>query len=198
MRWRAGNKEIPAGAGRGKDFGGKVRDGRADLTGSGKEEWAGLRLGVGLVGLGWFAGVIAGAIKEKGAGLLELKAVCDVDEEKARNFGERFGVDRVFAEPEELMEDPEIDVVAIATPPHLHFELAMRAFEAGKNVFLEKPGSLVPSQMEELIKYSREKNLKATVDYVMRRNPLYFAIKMISDSEIFGGHLFLHLREGLR
>lgn len=156
-----------------------------------------MRLGVGLVGLGWFAGVIAGAIKEKGAGLLELKAVCDVDEEKARNFGERFGVDRVFAEPEELMEDPEIDVVAIATPPHLHFELAMRAFEAGKNVFLEKPGSLVPSQMEELIKYSREKNLKATVDYVMRRNPLYFAIKMISDSEIFGGHLFLHLREGL-
>ncbi|KXG74250.1 scyllo-inositol 2-dehydrogenase (NAD(+)) [Fervidicola ferrireducens] len=141
---------------------------------------------VGLIGLGWFAGIIARALAEKGGGHCRLWAVCDIEPERAREFGKRFGIDRVYRKPEELVGDPEIDIVAIATPPHLHFELALMAFQAGKNVFLEKPGALRQNEMEELIKVCSEKNLKATIDYVMRRNPLYFVLKMINDSKIFG------------
>ncbi|MCF6095457.1 Gfo/Idh/MocA family oxidoreductase [Thermovorax subterraneus] len=141
---------------------------------------------VGLIGLGWFAGIIAQAMKERGDGLLGLWAVCDIEPEKAKRFSERFGVGKVYGKPEELVRDPEIDIVAIATPPYLHFELSMMAFQAGKNVFLEKPGALSQDEMEELIKVCRQNGLKATIDYVMRRNPLYLVIKMINDSKIFG------------
>ncbi|MDN5332324.1 MAG: hypothetical protein PWP45_1549 [Tepidanaerobacteraceae bacterium] len=141
---------------------------------------------VGLVGLGWFAGIIARALEERGGGHCRLLAVCDIEPERAKEFGERFGTDRVYGKPEELMEDPDIDIVAIATPPHLHFELAFSAFQKGKNVFLEKPGALRREEMEELIKVCKKKNLRATIDYVMRRNPLYLVLKMICENKIFG------------
>ncbi|SHM77141.1 Oxidoreductase family, C-terminal alpha/beta domain [Caldanaerovirga acetigignens] len=145
-----------------------------------------MQFNVGLIGLGWFAGIIARALAEKGGEHCRLWAVCDIEPERGREFGKRFGIDRVYRKPEELVEDPEIDIVAIATPPHLHFELAMMAFKADKNVFLEKPGAIRQNEMEELIKVCRKKNLKATIDFVMRRNPLYFVLKMVNESKIFG------------
>lgn len=69
-----------------------------------------------------------------------------------------------------------MDIVVIATPPYLHASLGKKALLAGKHVFLEKPGALRPEELCELIEIAGRKNLKATIDYDMRRNPLYLII----------------------
>src|SRR5262252_4331730 len=94
-------------------------------------------LRIGIIG----AGGVARSIHLPGFALcsgVQISAVCDQDVEAARSLG----VSRVFACPEDLLDLKEVDAVVIATPNHLHREMAIRAAEAGKHVLCEKPLAL--------------------------------------------------------
>lgn len=145
-----------------------------------------MSVNLGMIGLGWFANLIARSVSERGDGRARVAAACDVDSEKLREFKSRFDVKRVYDNPGDLISDPEVDIVIIATPPYLHASLGKRALISGKHVFLEKPGALKPEELDELIEIALEKNLKTTIDYVMRRNPLYLVMKKICDAKPFG------------
>ncbi|TYP48719.1 Gfo/Idh/MocA family protein [Thermosediminibacter litoriperuensis] len=145
-----------------------------------------MAVNLGMIGLGWFANLIARSVSERGDGRAVVAAACDVDSEKLREFKSRFNVKKAYDNPDDLVGDPDVDIVIIATPPYLHASLGKKALLAGKHVFLEKPGALRPEELGELIEIAREKNLKTTIDYVMRRNPLYLMMKMICDSKAFG------------
>ena len=91
----------------------------------------------GLVGLGMGGQTHARELsKLPGA---SLSAVYGRDEGKARVFANRFGIPKVYRRYEELLDDPEIDVVNVATPNGLHGEFAIKAACAGKHVVVEKP-----------------------------------------------------------
>ena len=91
----------------------------------------------GLVGLGMGGQTHARQLSQlPGA---RLAAVYGRDEGKARAFAGRFEVPKVYRRYEELLEDPEIDVVNVATPNGLHREYAIGAAHAGKHVVVEKP-----------------------------------------------------------
>ena len=91
----------------------------------------------GLVGLGMGGQTHARQLsKLPGA---TLAAVYGRDEGKAGAFASRFGIPKVYRRYEELLEDPEIDVVNVATPNGLHRDFATRAARAGKHVVVEKP-----------------------------------------------------------
>lgn len=94
---------------------------------------------VGTVGAG-YAAYLHGNGYEKVSGVnVRLKTVCDLDPALAEKVRARYGYEQVTASFDELLADPEIDVIDIVTPPFLHCDMAIRALRAGKHVICEKP-----------------------------------------------------------
>lgn len=78
-------------------------------------------------------------------------AVCDIVEEKAREAGETYGVPKIYVDYHDVLKDPDIDVVHICTPHHIHGDMAAEALEAGKHVLCEKPMALTLKDAERMI-----------------------------------------------
>src|SRR5262245_28626645 len=97
------------------------------------------RLNVAMVGCGW----VAGSQIEDGfrhmPDLFHVSVACDVDEARVVAFAERNEVARTATTFDEILRMPQIDVVSICTPPHLHARLVIAALCAGKHVICEKP-----------------------------------------------------------
>ena len=84
--------------------------------------------------------------------LAELTWLCDTDEERRARV--RGALSRTRGSPttfDELLADDELEAVVVATPVPTHYELARRALEAGKHVFVEKPPAMKGAEMEELV-----------------------------------------------
>jgi predicted dehydrogenase len=91
----------------------------------------------------------------------KIVAVCDQNIEIARLRGAAWGVsaDRVFSNYQDLLALPEVDMVDILLPHHLHHQAALDAFKAGKHVSLQKPMTLNVQQADELISASKAANV---------------------------------------
>ena len=86
---------------------------------------------------------------------------------------------------EDLINDPKIEGIIIATPPAPRFELALQAVKAGKHLLLEKPIGLNADEVMELQRNALKRNLKIAVDYEYRAVPLFMQAKrIISQQEI--------------
>jgi predicted dehydrogenase len=95
----------------------------------------------------------------------KVVAVCDKNSAAlARVLGRHPGI-RVTTEADDIVTSSEIDVVAIVTPVSYHYELAKKALENGKHVFVEKPFTATGAQAEELIELAECKNLLIMVDH---------------------------------
>ncbi len=79
--------------------------------------------------------------------------------DKAAAFARDFGEVRAYSSYEDLVNDPDLDIIYIATPHALHFENTMMCLHAGKSVLCEKPIALNAQQAEQMVALAREKNL---------------------------------------
>lgn len=68
-----------------------------------------------------------------------LVAICDIVPERARLMADKFGIKKVYGDPQELIDDPEVEMVDVCTPTDTHLPLSLAAIEAGKHVLSEKP-----------------------------------------------------------
>ena len=95
------------------------------------------RLGAAVIGAGyWGPNLVRNLAGHDG---IDLRWVCDLDEARAaRVAGRHRGVDTT-TETERVLDDPTVDLVAIATPAGTHVDLGLAALEAGKHVLVEKP-----------------------------------------------------------
>lgn len=82
--------------------------------------------------------------------LYHLRAVVNRTGPSAKAVGQQFGADYVSTDPAEVLADPEVDAVLIATRHHLHGSLALAALKASKHVLVEKPMTLDPDELAEL------------------------------------------------
>src|SRR2546429_6344845 len=98
-------------------------------------------LTVGVIGLGFGRAHIP-AFQANGC---RVVAVCQRDQAGAKTVADRYGVPRVFARWEEMLERAQPEIVVVATPPHLHRAIAVRAFAAGAPPLREKPPALTPA-----------------------------------------------------
>lgn len=103
----------------------------------------------GIVGLGGIARLMAGAIAR--AENAKLAAVCGRDPAKAASFATSYGAERSYASDDALLDDPNVEVVYIATPNALHASLALDALRAGKHVLVEKPMALTVDDAQEMM-----------------------------------------------
>lgn len=92
----------------------------------------------------------------------------------------------VTRDPEEILMAADIDAVAIVTPVSTHFQLAKKALEQGKHVFVEKPFTATVAQAEELIELAEKKRLKIMVDHTFIFTSSVRKIKELIDEDILG------------
>ena len=79
---------------------------------------------------------------------------------------------KVYHDWQELLEDPEIEIVSIVTPPGLHSEMACAAMRAGKHVLLEKPVAITEDEAQEILQTQQQTGRVITVDHMIRYNPI--------------------------
>lgn len=85
-----------------------------------------------------------------------------------------------------LLAEADVDVVDVALPTYLHYEVAKAALEAGKHVFIEKPMTPSTAQCQELVALAREKNLQLAVGFKRRTAQLWSRVKSLVDEGVIG------------
>jgi len=103
---------------------------------------------IGVIGLGWWGKQIVTCLAHSPR--FKVVAGCDIDGEMAEPFTAAHGLDLV-GDYRELLKNPGIDAVAVVTPHALHEEMAVAAFQAGKQVFCEKPLALTAASAERIL-----------------------------------------------
>jgi predicted dehydrogenase len=111
----------------------------------------------GILGLGKIASKFAHDINLVEG--VELTAVGSRNLQKAQEFAEKFNASFYYSSYEEVLENPSVDVVYIATPHHIHYKNTMQCLNAGKAVLCEKPFAMKASEVVEMIALAREKDL---------------------------------------
>ena len=122
-----------------------------------------MTISVGVIGCGyWGPNLIRNFAENESA---SLRWVCDRDARHLSKVARRYPAARAAADYRELLSDPALDAVVVATPVATHFEFARRALEAGKHVLVEKPFTATAREAEELIALAERRGLTLMVDH---------------------------------
>lgn len=111
----------------------------------------------GILGCGQIAQKFAGALQRLEQA--EIFAVASSDSSRAIDFGQRFGAHKSFGSYKEMLSDPEVEIVYVATPHSHHFLHSKMCLESGKAVICEKPFTIDAGELRELIALAKEKDL---------------------------------------
>jgi len=117
---------------------------------------------------------------------LELVAVCDQNPERIEVARGLAPEARGYTDGVEMLQDPDVDLVVVSTPPNSHHRWAMDVLGAGKHVVLEKPMALTAKQCDEVIERSREMDRVAVVYQNRRWDRDYLAVRALRDSGALG------------
>ncbi|BAP55040.1 oxidoreductase domain protein [Thioploca ingrica] len=118
---------------------------------------------VGVIGYGyWGPNLVRNFMGVAGAKVI---AVSDLNPESLPKVQSRYPSVQVTTRTQDLLENPQIDAIVIATPVSTHFDLAWAALQAGKHVFVEKPFTATAEQAIQLIKEAARRNLVLMVDH---------------------------------
>ncbi|NLJ42458.1 MAG: Gfo/Idh/MocA family oxidoreductase [Bacteroidales bacterium] len=115
-----------------------------------------------------------------------LVAVMRRNRELAEDYARRHNVPKVYSSAEALIGDREVNAVYVATPPGSHREYALKALQAGKPVYIEKPMALNYRECEEINEASVKYNLPVYVAYYRRTLPGFLKIKSLIESGEIG------------
>ena len=128
------------------------------------------RLGVALIGAGNIAKwEHVPAVKE----LADLRAVYSSSGVRGKSYAKRFGAQYCTTDLDEVLNDPSIDVLLLASRNQLHAPQALAALKAGKHVFVEKPMALTEAECQELVDAVAETGCQLTVGFNRRFSPFY-------------------------
>ena len=121
-------------------------------------------------------------------------AVMSRTEKKARSYAERHGVPRWYTDAQELIDDPDVNAVYVATPPSSHATYAIMAMKAGKPVYVEKP---LASNYEDCIRVNRiseQTGIPCFVAYYRRNLPYFQKVKQLVEQGTIGDVINVQIR----
>ena len=152
-------------------------------------------LRIGILGCGNIAGTLAGTMVRM-PDVLRIEACASRDKSKAEEFASRFDIPKAYGSYEELYEDPDVDLVYIATP-HSHHKMQMLdALSHGKNVLSEKAFTVNEREAMEVFALAREKKLFAGEAIWTRYMPFRKTLRDIVDSGAIGRPMMLSAHLG--
>ncbi len=123
-----------------------------------------------------------------------VEAVMSRGRDKARSYAERHGVGKWYTDPQELIDDPEVNAIYIATPPSSHATFAIMAMRAGKPVYVEKPLAACYDDCARVNRVSEQTGVPCFVAYYRRYLPYFQKVKSIIDSGTIGKVMSVQIR----
>ncbi|MHC4128604.1 MAG: Gfo/Idh/MocA family protein [Planctomycetota bacterium] len=142
-----------------------------------------MTLGIGIIGAGGVAALHAGAVASAG---LRLAGVCDVDLDRARALAAKYPPAEATGSADELLADPGVAAVVVATPNVLHKDLAMAALGAGKDILLEKPMAMSVGECDEIIAARQQTQRLVQLGFVCRCAPAAVAARRLLEAGRLG------------
>lgn len=127
------------------------------------------KLGIAIVGAGMIGAVHRRAALLAGA---EVRGVAASSPQRAQEVAQTWNVAHAYRDIEEVVTDPQVQVVHVCTPNHLHRAMAQAALEAGKHVICEKPLATTLEDAQALAALAARTGLVATVPFVYRYHPV--------------------------
>ncbi len=125
---------------------------------SGRVLGANDRINIGVVGVGGRGSYVAEEFQsygDKNGNCCQIVAVCDVYEKRKREAADKFKA-KGYLDYHELLNQPDIDAVVVATPDHWHAQIALEAMDAGKDVYCEKPMCHTNEEIKDLVATVKE------------------------------------------
>lgn len=124
----------------------------------------------------------------------KLIAVMRRNAEKAAGYARRHNVSKWYSDATQLINDPEVEAVYIATPPDSHARYAIQAMRAGKPVYVEKPMARNHTECLEMLKVSEETGMPIRVAYYRRTLPAFLKVKKLIENDEIGKPLLVNIR----
>jgi predicted dehydrogenase len=150
----------------------------------------GKRIRVGVVGLGyWGPNLARNFARLEGA---ELAYVCDLSEDLLDRYRSSFPQATFTQRYDDLLEDPTLDAVVLASPVPTHHALGLKALEAGKHTFVEKPLALNTAQAEELVAASERNDVRLMVGHLLEYHPAVLMVKEMIEAGEIGDVLYAY------
>jgi predicted dehydrogenase len=150
----------------------------------------------GIIGCGDVCEVKSGPALQKAEGS-RLVAVMRRDPAKAADYARRHNVPRWYADADELIADPEVNAVYVATPPGSHEQLALKVAAAGKPCYVEKPMARNHAECLRMVEAFRAAKVPLFVAYYRRSLPRFVTVKQLIDDGRLGrvtGLVYRHTR----
>jgi predicted dehydrogenase len=144
---------------------------------------------IGVVGLGYWGPNLVRVLADRTD--VEVAWLCDQDPARVAQLGRRYPGVRTTTELDNVLSDPAVDAVVVATPVFTHYELGRRCLEAGKHVLVEKP--LAPSSEAalEMIDLAREQELVLMCGHTFLYSPAVRTIRKLIDRDELGDLFFV-------
>ena len=145
-------------------------------------------INIGIIGYGYWGPNLVRNFNETSG--INVCQVADLDDNKLQKIRLRYPSIAVTTDVREIIENMDIDAVAIATPVSTHYDLAMRCLKAGKHVLIEKPMADTSERCEKLIELADRKNLLLMVDHTFPYTGAVRKIKELVKSKELGKILY--------
>jgi len=139
---------------------------------------------IGLIGPRGFGAFCTGAYHESGAA--RVVAFAGRDSAALEAAAQQLGVPRTYTDWRALLQDPEVELIHVVTPPDKHVEMALAALGAGKHVFVEKPLATSNEDAQAILDAARRVGKIAGINFVMRYDPLYQAVQTMAREDWLG------------
>ena len=115
-----------------------------------------------------------------------LNTVCDLDTENLNKLAQEYENVNFTTDFNSVLQNPEINAVAVVTPSHTHFKVVSAALNAGKHVYVEKPISTVAQEAKELMELADSKGLTLMVGHLLLYHPAVNRLKMLIEDGVLG------------
>ncbi len=139
---------------------------------------------LGIIGTGGMAHSHASAFGDIDG--VDITAVCDLDEERAVRFADRYEIPSVYIDSGRLIADADVDAVSIVTPDDSHASIALASVGAGLHTLCEKPIATTVSDAVEMSRAAREAGVVNMVNFTYRRSSALYAARRILERGSLG------------
>lgn len=139
-------------------------------------------LGLGLVGAGAFGEFCLEAYTSMDE--VKVVALADIDTQRAHAIAPRYAI--VYTEYKDLLANPNVQIVAINTPPHLHASMIHQAATMGKHIYVEKPLAISIDEAKLAIQAVNDSNVYLGINYILRHHPLHKIAAQIILARVLG------------
>jgi len=143
----------------------------------------------GLVGLGYWGPNLLRVLAEMEE--TEVKWMCDLDSQRLERFGRRYPGALRTTEFDDLLDDPELDAIVVATPVFTHFDLASKALRAGKHTFVEKPLASSAEEAGQLMRLAELADRKLMCGHTFVYSPPVRAVRSLLEAGDLGEIFFI-------